>query len=265
MAVARSNELSGRCASAKAGFEGLTRVLARELGPTGITANCVAPGSIHLPIEDSVVEDPEAMPCRQLARQCVQHAAQHPRAAHGPPQRNRDRSSGPSHSRTPHVAGASVAMHTPLRPPPPRRVVSPSHDTNDGGRRLTTATNAAPTSGSQQKKAVDKGQELVMDQAECPRPPPSSAVSCPHASPSPPPGAPPPPDRDPHLGAPSTVNRSPRPPGRQGAIGSREPSRTRVRTPRPGDNSDIRLTTAPNHRDRPDTSTGSDDGKNGHS
>jgi 3-oxoacyl-[acyl-carrier protein] reductase len=58
--------------SAKAGLEGLTRALARELGPTGITANCVAPGSIRVPAEDTVVDDPEAMNARQLARQCIQ-------------------------------------------------------------------------------------------------------------------------------------------------------------------------------------------------
>lgn len=58
--------------SAKAGLEGLTRALARELGPHGITANCIAPGSIRVPAEDSVVPDPDAMTTRQLARQCIQ-------------------------------------------------------------------------------------------------------------------------------------------------------------------------------------------------
>jgi 3-oxoacyl-[acyl-carrier protein] reductase len=58
--------------SAKAGLEGLTRALARELGPADITANCVAPGSIRVPAEESVVADPEAMTARQLARQCIQ-------------------------------------------------------------------------------------------------------------------------------------------------------------------------------------------------
>jgi len=57
--------------SAKAGLEGLTRALARELGPAGITANCIAPGSIRVPAEDDVVPDPEAMTTRQLARQCI--------------------------------------------------------------------------------------------------------------------------------------------------------------------------------------------------
>ncbi|MGW7641201.1 SDR family NAD(P)-dependent oxidoreductase [Streptomyces decoyicus] len=58
--------------SAKAGLEGLTRALAREIGACGITANCVAPGSIRVPAEDAVVDDPDSMTARQLARQCIQ-------------------------------------------------------------------------------------------------------------------------------------------------------------------------------------------------
>ncbi|MFI0926205.1 SDR family NAD(P)-dependent oxidoreductase [Streptomyces sp. NPDC021012] len=71
LATAGRHDLAGYI-SAKAGLEGLTRALARELGPAGITANCVAPGSIRVPAEDTVVDDPEAMTARQLARQCVQ-------------------------------------------------------------------------------------------------------------------------------------------------------------------------------------------------
>ncbi|MFI2287553.1 SDR family NAD(P)-dependent oxidoreductase [Streptomyces niveus] len=71
LATAGRHNLAGYI-SAKAGLEGLTRALARELGPVGITANCVAPGSIRVPAEDTVVDDPEAMTARQLARQCVQ-------------------------------------------------------------------------------------------------------------------------------------------------------------------------------------------------
>lgn len=57
--------------AAKAGVEGLTRALARELGPHGITANCIAPGSIKVAAEDAVVDDPAATHERQLARQCI--------------------------------------------------------------------------------------------------------------------------------------------------------------------------------------------------
>ncbi|MFC8336247.1 SDR family NAD(P)-dependent oxidoreductase [Streptomyces rubiginosohelvolus] len=71
LAAAGRHELASYI-SAKAGLEGLTRALARELGPAGVTANCVAPGSIRVPAEDAVVDDPEAMTVRQLARQCVQ-------------------------------------------------------------------------------------------------------------------------------------------------------------------------------------------------
>lgn len=71
LASAGRHDLAGYI-SAKAGLEGLTRALARELGPADITANCVAPGSIAVPAEATVVPDPEAMTTRQLARQCVQ-------------------------------------------------------------------------------------------------------------------------------------------------------------------------------------------------
>ncbi|MFF5128884.1 SDR family NAD(P)-dependent oxidoreductase [Streptomyces syringium] len=71
LATAGRHDLAGYI-SAKAGLEGLTRALARELGPAGITANCVAPGSIRVPSEDTVVDDPKTMAARQLARQCVQ-------------------------------------------------------------------------------------------------------------------------------------------------------------------------------------------------
>lgn len=57
--------------AAKAGVEGLVRALARELGPYGITANCVAPGSVQVPAENLVVDDIAAMEERQLARQCI--------------------------------------------------------------------------------------------------------------------------------------------------------------------------------------------------
>lgn len=57
--------------AAKAGVEGLIRALARELGLHGITANCVAPGSIKVPAENAVVDDAAAMQERQFGRQCI--------------------------------------------------------------------------------------------------------------------------------------------------------------------------------------------------
>jgi NAD(P)-dependent dehydrogenase (short-subunit alcohol dehydrogenase family) len=71
LATAGRHDLSAYI-SAKAGLEGLTRALARELGPVDITANCVAPGSITVPAEAAVVPDRDAMTARQLARQCIQ-------------------------------------------------------------------------------------------------------------------------------------------------------------------------------------------------
>lgn len=57
--------------AAKSGLEGLVRALARELGPHGITVNCVRAGSIEVPAEHAVVPDHDAMITRQLDRQCV--------------------------------------------------------------------------------------------------------------------------------------------------------------------------------------------------
>lgn len=70
LASAGRHDLAGYI-SAKAGVEGLTRALARELGPSGINVNCVAPDSIRVPAEDEVVDDPDAMIARQLARQYI--------------------------------------------------------------------------------------------------------------------------------------------------------------------------------------------------
>ena len=48
-------------AATKAGLEGFSRALARELGPRGVTVNCVAPGFID-------TEMSAAMDDRHLAR-----------------------------------------------------------------------------------------------------------------------------------------------------------------------------------------------------
>lgn len=62
--------LSGYIA-AKYGLEGLVRALARELGPAGITGNCVRTGSIEVPAELDLVPDHASMVERQLARQAI--------------------------------------------------------------------------------------------------------------------------------------------------------------------------------------------------
>lgn len=57
--------------AAKSGLEGLIRALARELGPHGITVNCIRAGSIEVAAERSVVADHQTMLPRQLDRQCI--------------------------------------------------------------------------------------------------------------------------------------------------------------------------------------------------
>ena len=42
--------------AAKMGIQGLTRTLAIELGPKGITVNCVAPGFIHTPMTEDLAQ-----------------------------------------------------------------------------------------------------------------------------------------------------------------------------------------------------------------
>jgi NAD(P)-dependent dehydrogenase (short-subunit alcohol dehydrogenase family) len=68
-------DLAGYIA-AKSGLEGLVRALARELGPHGITVNCVRAGSIEVPAEHEVVPDHAAMVVRQLDRQCIKRRGQ---------------------------------------------------------------------------------------------------------------------------------------------------------------------------------------------
>lgn len=62
--------------AAKSGLEGLVRALARELGPHGVTVNCVRAGSIEVPAEHAVVPDHAAMVLRQLDRQSVKRRGQ---------------------------------------------------------------------------------------------------------------------------------------------------------------------------------------------
>jgi NAD(P)-dependent dehydrogenase (short-subunit alcohol dehydrogenase family) len=62
--------------AAKSGLEGLVRALARELGPQGVTVNCVRAGSIDVPAEHAVVPDHAAMVVRQLDRQCIKRRGQ---------------------------------------------------------------------------------------------------------------------------------------------------------------------------------------------
>jgi NAD(P)-dependent dehydrogenase (short-subunit alcohol dehydrogenase family) len=62
--------------AAKSGLEGLVRALARELGPHGVTVNCVRAGSIEVPAEQAVVPDHAAMVVRQLDRQCIKRRGQ---------------------------------------------------------------------------------------------------------------------------------------------------------------------------------------------
>lgn len=57
--------------AAKSGLEGLVRALARELGPHGVTVNCVRPGSIEVPAERAAVTDLAAVVARQIELQCI--------------------------------------------------------------------------------------------------------------------------------------------------------------------------------------------------
>lgn len=62
--------------AAKSGVEGLVRALARELGPHGVTVNCIRAGSIEVAAEHAVVADHAAMVVRQLDRQCIKRRGQ---------------------------------------------------------------------------------------------------------------------------------------------------------------------------------------------
>lgn len=70
--VASINGLRGKAgqanySAAKAGLVALTRTLARELGPRGITVNAVAPGMVETPMS---LELPESVRARALAETC---------------------------------------------------------------------------------------------------------------------------------------------------------------------------------------------------
>lgn len=57
--------------TAKAGMLGLTRSLARELGPEGINVNTVLPGAIQVDAETAIPAQYRACPADQIRRQCV--------------------------------------------------------------------------------------------------------------------------------------------------------------------------------------------------
>jgi D-xylose 1-dehydrogenase len=57
-------------AAAKAGVEGMTRSLARELGPAGIRVVCIAPGSVKTPRQFKWYPTPEAE-AEVLEKQCL--------------------------------------------------------------------------------------------------------------------------------------------------------------------------------------------------
>jgi 3-oxoacyl-[acyl-carrier protein] reductase len=53
---ASGNAGQSNYAAAKAGVAGLTRALARELGPRSITVNCIAPGFIATDMTDALTD-----------------------------------------------------------------------------------------------------------------------------------------------------------------------------------------------------------------
>ncbi|WP_323180862.1 SDR family oxidoreductase [Streptomyces sp. NBC_01142] len=57
--------------TAKAGLLGLTRSLARELGPYGVCVNTVLPGAIQVEAETAIPARHRARPEDQINRQCV--------------------------------------------------------------------------------------------------------------------------------------------------------------------------------------------------
>ena len=76
--------------AAKAGLQGLTRTLAIELGPFGITANAIAPGFIDTDMTRSTAERLGATPSSSR-----RHVATHSAAPHRPAERGRQRGGVP--------------------------------------------------------------------------------------------------------------------------------------------------------------------------
>lgn len=56
--------------TAKAGIEGMTRALARDLGTNGIRDTCVVPGGVRTPWQIALWHDAEAE-AAMLAQQCL--------------------------------------------------------------------------------------------------------------------------------------------------------------------------------------------------
>lgn len=57
--------------ASKAGIIGLTRALAKELGPSGITVNCVAPGVIETEMNAALNADTRAALCDETPLECI--------------------------------------------------------------------------------------------------------------------------------------------------------------------------------------------------
>lgn len=57
--------------TAKAGIIGMTRALAKELGPSGITVNCVAPGVIDTEMNAALDADTRAALCDETPLGCI--------------------------------------------------------------------------------------------------------------------------------------------------------------------------------------------------
>ncbi|MBR7185009.1 MAG: SDR family oxidoreductase [Clostridia bacterium] len=57
--------------AAKAGVIGLTRALAKELGPSGITVNCVAPGVIETEMNAALDDQTRAALCEETPLGCI--------------------------------------------------------------------------------------------------------------------------------------------------------------------------------------------------